>query len=346
MHVYDYEINLMKRILLLFLILLPVIFQAQENSVFDAYRYIEKMDHTLNIKLELDNEGESFLYTEGTKRYNIEPNINTRVAISTHYRFLSIKIGFVPKVFSNIDSDKKGETKMFKIQGDIFVNNWIQNFEYMKVKGYFINNFNPILPVLPINDFVILSDLTTLSISGSTSYKYNDHFSLKSILNQTEIQRKSTGSTISSIEYGYFKMYDKTQDLDLRSFDLVLNTGFVYTHVINRKLYASLGGIPGLGIEFNKLVTIIEEKKVITKDNNFVFHLNAQMGIGYNSKSFYAGSYLKGIVAVRGKKSLVGFNTFRGVFQIYVGYRFKAPKFMKEGFDWMEDESPIQLSSN
>ncbi len=336
----------MIRFHLLFLVLLPAFVQAQENSIFDSYRYIEKMDHTLNIKLELDNEGESFLYTQKNNRYNIEPNINTRVAISTNYRFLSLKIGFVPKAFANIDADKKGETKMFKIQADIFVKNWIQNFEYMKVQGYYIKDFNPIIPIPPMNDFVILPELKTLSISGSTSYKYNDYFSLKSILNQTEIQRKSTGSTISSLEYGYFKMSDKTQNFDLRSFDLVLNTGFVYTHVINHKLYASLGGIPGLGIEFNKLETEVEDKKVTTKDNNFVFHLNAQMGLGYNSKSFYAGSYLKGIVAARGKESLVGFNTFRGVFQIYVGYRFKAPKFMKDGFDWMEDQSPVQLSAN
>lgn len=339
--VYGYEINLMVRIYIVFLISLPSVLWSQENSVFDNYRYIEKMDHNLNIKLELDNEGESFLYTEETNRYNIEPNINTRVAISTNYRFLSLKIGFVPKAFANIDSDKKGETKMFKVQGDIFVKNWIQNFEYLKVQGYYINDFNPIMPMPPINDFVILPELKTLSISGSTSYKYNDHFSLKSILNQTEIQRKSTGSTISSLEYGYFKMSDKTQGLDLRSFDLILNTGFVYTHVINRKLYTSLGGIPGLGLEFNKLVTYIEDEKVITKDNNFVFHLNAQLGIGYNSKSFYAGSYLKGIVAARGKESLVGFNTFRAVFQIYVGYRFKAPKFMENGFDWIEDQNPL-----
>ena len=121
---------------LLFLIFLPAFVLAQENSVFDSYRYIEKMDHTLNIKLELDNEGESFLYTEGNNRYTIEPNINTRVAISTNYRFLSLKIGFVPKAFANINSDKKGETKMFKIQADIFVKNWNHNFESFQILYY------------------------------------------------------------------------------------------------------------------------------------------------------------------------------------------------------------------
>lgn len=316
--------------------------RAQEGSVFDQYRYIEKMDHTLNFKLELDNEGESFLYTEGSERYNIEPNINTRVAISTNYRFLSIKIGFTPKIFADIDSESKGETKMFKIQGDIFVKNWIQSFEFLKLKGYFINDFDEIILPRPRNgDYTILPELKTLSISGTTAYKYNDHFSLKSILNQTEIQRKSTGSTISSLEYGYFKMYDYSQDFDLRSFDLVFSTGYIYTHVINRKLYASLGGIPGMGIEFNKLTAKIDDKKNTTTDNSFVFHLNAQLGLGYNTERFYAGSYLKGIVVARGKNSLMGFNTFRGVFQIYVGYRFKAPKFVKDSFDWMEDQNPM-----
>lgn len=332
----------MKRYVLIFLISFPILAFSQVNSQFDSSVYIEKMNNTLNIKVELDNDAESFLYTEGLNRYTIEPNINTRIGISTNYRFLSIKVGFTPKALSNINSDRKGETKMFKIQSDIFVNNWIQSFDYLKVKGYYLKDFNPILGLMPrLKDYEILPELKTLSIGGTTAYKFNNHFSLKSILTQNEIQLKSTGSTISSLNYGYFKMYDKTQGLDLRSFDLVINTGFIYTHVINEKLYASLGGIPGIGIEFNKLVTNFEDEMIITKDNNFVFHLNAQLGLGYNTKRFYAGTHIKGIVTARGKKSLVGFNTLRGVFQIYVGYRFKAPKFVENAFDWMEDQNPL-----
>lgn len=328
---------------LLFLFFIPTLVLSQINTSQYSTRYIEKMNNTLNVKIELDNDAESFLYQEGTNKYNIEPNINTRIAISTHYRFLTLKIGFVPKLLSNIDTKLKGETKMFKVQSDIYINNWIQSFEYLKVKGYFVNELNPIIgPKPPLNGYVILPELKTLSISGSTAYKFNDHFSLKAILNQTEIQRKSTGSTISSLNYSYFKMTDKTQELDFKSFDLVLYTGYIHTHVINEKWYASLGGLPGLGIEFNKRTSKIEDIIVNEKDNNFVFHLNAQLGLGYNSKSFYAGTFLKGIISARGKNTLVGFNTFRGVFQIYAGYRFKAPKFLADGFDWIEDQNPIK----
>ncbi|MCF6297316.1 MAG: DUF4421 domain-containing protein [Flavobacteriaceae bacterium] len=334
----------MKRFFLIFLICYPLFVSSQGNSQYGSTKHIEKMNSTLNMKFGLDNDAESFVFENAINRYSIEPNINTRVVISAYYRFISLKVGFAPKFLSNIDTGIKGKTNMFKIQGDIFFKNWLQSFEYLNVKGYFINDKkNLIAPIIPpLEDFQILPNLGTVSLSGSLGYKFNDDFSLKALLNQNEIQRRSAGSTISSLNYGYFKMLDKTQDINLRSYSIALHTGYIYTYVLNRKWYSSIGIIPGLGKEYNKRITKVEEENILEKDNNFVFHLNAHFGLGYNSRKVYGGAFLKGITANRGKNSLIGFNTARGIFQLYIGYRFKAPKPLKEGFDWLEDQIPIK----
>ena len=137
-------------------------------------------------------------------------------------------------------------------------------------------------------------------------------------------------------------MKDETSTQDLESYGIILNTGYFYTFVISHKWYANLGASPGLGIEFNKITERIEETDLINKNHETVFNLETDIGLGYNSNSFFGGINFKLIGTSREENSIIKFNTARGIVQLFVGYRFKAPKFVEKGSDWIENQNPFK----
>jgi len=331
----------MNKLFYLFFLLLPLVIFSQNNSSFGESNYYETMQNKLNVKFEVDNDIESYEFDDGITRYEIKPNSSLRTSISANTRFLTIRVGYSPNFLADKNADEKGKTKVFKMNLDIFMKDWMQTLSFSSVKGYYIDNPNNISP-LGNQEYVILPNLKSLRIGGSTSYKFNKNLSFKAIFNQYAIQRKSAGSFIPTLTYQYLKLDDSSNPQDLRSFDIILNAGYFYTFVISHKWYANLGLSPGLGIEFNKLTTKIQDDTDITKSNEVVFNINTLIGLGYNSKNFFSGIALRGIATTRDKESIVQFNTVRGIFQLYVGYRFNTPKFVDQSFDWIEDQNPLK----
>ena len=333
----------MMRLFFLLFFSLPLLVYSQENISLSNSEYIEIMNNKLSLKLGIDNDIESFEFKDENLNYLIEPNIDLRTELSIHYRFISFSIGYTPKFLSNNNKDLNGETKVFKIQTDLYLKNWIQTFEYYKVKGFYLTDLKGSENLnLPEDiQFLILPDLKTVTIRGVTRYKFNNNFSLKALTTQNEIQRKSAGSFIPSLTYSYFEITDKSTFQDLNSYSLIINTGYFHTFVINKKWYSGLGISPGLGIEFNKLITRTDNGNIYSRDNDLVFNLDTHLGLGYNSKSFFGGVDLRFIATTRDENSIIEFDTLRGLFQIFIGYRFNSPKFLKESVDWIEDQNPL-----
>jgi hypothetical protein len=334
----------MTKPILLFLIIFPFFSFSQDISELSNESYFETMKNKLNIKLEFDNDIESFEFDDGITSYTIKPNINFRTSISVNHDFLTLRVGFSPKFLARDDSKIKGSTKVFKVNMDLFIKNWVQTFEFSTVKGYYLDDIEGIDNInLPDDsDFIILPDLKTTTFRGFTRYKFNDNFSFKAILNQYDIQIKSAGSFVPSLNYGYAKLSDDSSIQDLQSIDIVLNAGYFYTFVINKKWYTNLGISPGLGIEFNKLKTKNADEVINSRNNGLIFNINTLIGLGYNSKSFYSGVFLRGVATTRDDNSIVKFNNVRGVLKFFIGYRFRSPKFVNDGFDWIEDQNPLK----
>lgn len=335
----------MKQIVIVIVCLFPICGWAQleEDS---SNSYFAKMNNTLNLRLDLDNDVRSFEYEGDQDNYAIEPNTNLRLAVAINYRFISLKIGFSPKFLAASDADLKGNTNVFRLSLNIFFKDIYQNFDYNKVKGYYIET--GIVPTFGIDqtqtDYVILPNLKTLSITGTTSYRFNENYSFKAVINQNEIQTKSSGSFIPSLYYGYFEITDDTTPQDIKSWFTILNAGYFHTFVINNNWYSNLGLSAGLGIEFNKLITRFEEDipDVTTRHNNAAVNISTQIGLGYNSRRFYGGTALTGNATQRDEQSVIQFDSVRGYFKVYVGYRFDAPKSFEKGMDWIESKNPFK----
>ncbi len=332
----------MIRPILILIFAMPLFCFSQEDTSFSDASYFESMRTKLNLKLGLDNDIESFELDNDLSHLSVRPNTNLRMTIGINHKFLNLKFGFSPKFLASDDSSKKGSTKTFKIALTIFIKNWVQLLEYSNIVGYYIDDISDSNSGLFENvDYIILPDMKTISVRGITSYKFNDKFSLRSITNQSEIQRKSAGSFIPSFSYDYFKMSGASAIQKLESVNLILSASYFYTFVVRKNWYFNLSAGPGMGVAFNHL---LEEDIDYTNSDwtsAIIFDVNTLAAFGYSSEFFYGGISYKLSGTTQDKYSVIKFDSSRGVFNVFFGYRFKSPKFVDKSFNWVEDKIPL-----
>ncbi|MGA9269852.1 MAG: DUF4421 family protein [Lutimonas sp.] len=327
----------------IFLLLTPAVFYGQLDTEMDSNGYFVKMNNTLNLRLDLDNDVRSFEFNTTNDTYSILPNTNGRIAFAYNYRFLTFKIGFSPAFLASGDSGEKGKTTVFRLTLDMFIKDFYQTFDYDQTKGYYIDGNQGSFPGLNPSEgeFIILPDMRTFSITGITRYRFNENYSFKALVNQTEIQTKSAGSFVPELRYGFWQIKQPSGPQDIESFYFLVNAGYHYTFVISNNWYANLGLSTGLGIEFNKIDTRAGEFESTERTTSAVFDVNTQIGLGYNSRRIYAGTALIGSAITRNEESLIKFDNVRGYFKIFVGYRFDPPRALVKAMDWVESKNPF-----
>ncbi|MFD1315865.1 DUF4421 family protein [Namhaeicola litoreus] len=323
------------------IIFIPLWLQGQNFDRRFSKDFIEEMTNTLNVRFGLDNDIESFDFDENELSYSIVPNLNYKMRLAVNYRFLSFKLGYTPTFFANADSDKKGKTKVFKIGGDVFLNNWLQTLEYSKTQGYYISDIKIGNDYLPgYDDYIILPKLKSVIVGSITRYRFNEKYSLKSLINQTEIQRKSAGTFMPSFILKYNKISDSSINETFNIFDAAITAGYYYNFVINQRWFVNAGFAPGLGYEYSRRISEADMVNKTTENSALVTILLLDFGMGYNSKDFFGGFNFNGNFLNRDENPLVDFNTSRSFFQMYIGYRFKAPNFLKNAVDSIEYNTP------
>ncbi len=333
----------MHRLRTLLLFLIPLSIYGQLDTEMDSEGYFVKMNNTLNLRFDLDNDVRSFEFDVGDELYSILPNTNLRMAIAYNYRFLTFKVGFSPKFLASGDTEDKGKTTVFRLTLDMFFKDIYQTFDYDQTKGYYIDGLDGGLPGLnnDSGEYILLPDMRTLSITGVTRYRFNENYSFKALVNQTEIQLKSAGSFIPELRYGYWQIKQPSGIEDIESFYILANGGYSYTYVLNENWYANLGLSAGLGIEFNKIDSRVDEFETTLRFTSVIADVNTQFGIGYNSRRLHAGTALIGSAISRNDESAIQFNNVRGYFKIFVGYRFDPPRFLVSTMDWVESKNPF-----
>jgi len=322
---------------ILLILIFPFVVFSQKNDSIPTNDFIEIMEDKLSVKIDVNNDIESFNAIENGIEFEIKPNIDYRAEVSVHYRFISFTLGFTPHVFTNFDKVNKGETKIFKFETDFYIKKWIQTIGYSQTKSFYSPDY-PIPEDYP-TDYLILDELKIYNFMGATRYRFNPKYSLKAITTQTEIQRKSAGTFMPGLFYSFnYIKNDETQQR-LKTFNTTLTAGYLYTFVINRKFYASIGATPGVGIDFNKIEAIDNEDT--NTDTNVTLNFDGHLGMGYNSANWFGGGYFKLNTTDRVENEIVNYDNYRTHFQIFIGYRFNAPKFLKKEVDWVEKNSPL-----
>ena len=340
----------------LYFILFPFFVHAQIeiDSVepqINSNIYLKDFNDQINIKLDVDSDFERFDLKGDDFEYDIRPNIALKSKISFSYRFLSFGISFLPKFLpGNNDDELKGKTKGIGFGINLNLKHWIQELKYSNVEGFYLENssdFN-LASIDNSEPYFLFPNLKITSFQGNTSYKFNPNFSLKAISTQTEIQLKSAGSFIPGIHYSYY-IIDNKSNSELQqssqrsnSFEVILNAGYYHTFVLNKSWYAAVGLTPGFGINYTNLLTRLPDENVKTNYSNGVFRINGRSGIGYNSERFFGGAEIGAYRSFRNDNiSTVTIATTGITYQIFIGYRLKAPKFLKKTVDEVEDIIPF-----
>jgi hypothetical protein len=185
-------------------------------------------------------------------------------------------------------------------------------------------------------------------VRGATAYKVSRKFSVKALNTQTEIQLKSCGSLIPSVSYSFYVVDNKSNDTIQKSsqksniYEAVINIGYYYTFVISKRFYVALGVAPGCGASYTHLLTRLPEGNIYTDYISPVFRMQERAGIGYNSRKFFAGFDISMMQSIRDNNTTaVQLNMARTYFQVFIGYRFKAPGFLKKNTLVIEDKIPL-----
>ncbi len=313
--------------------------------------YIERMSNYLSVKLNVNNNINGF-EVRGATKADILPNDNKSLKLSVNYRWFSFSYSYTPKFFpGNDDSDLKGKTKATAYNFSLTFNHWIQSFNYEKVQGYYLGNTQDVDPSWEEgkDPYIQFPELVYQSFRGHTAYKFNKNYSFNAISVQTERQIKSAGTFMPVLSYNYYIIDDKVELTGTNSsqksnnFEALITAAYFYTFVFRENFYVSAGAGAGGGILFTKLLTRTPSGNLTTNSNHPIWRLESGAGAGYNGKRFFAGGQLTGSresYDQKGNTTTVVVND-RLFFQIFTGYRFNAPKFLKSSLDKAEEKIPV-----
>ena len=310
-------------------------------------KYIEKADTMITVKLNANNEFEFFKQEGDHFAYDLRPNIKLSNKLAFNYRMISFGIGFAPKFIpGNNDNAEQGKTKAFAFGLAVNSSHLIQDLQIGRIQGFYLHNSTDFVPGWEKgkDPYLQLPDLVMATIRGSTSYKFNPNFSLKAISSQTEIQLKSCGSFIPSLSYRYYEIDNKSQissqssSQQSNNFEGLVNIGYYYTFVLNSKFYLSAAINPGIGFDYTYLTTRYQEGDQHNSYSDLVLRSQEKVGLGYNSKKLLAGAEFSIAHSMRNmNQTSVKLEAKRIYFQVFVGYRFIAPRFIKHETDLVEE---------
>ena len=325
------------------LLLIPFTLFSQEKqntltSKTERDNYVQKEDTLINFKFSFYNLDQEFNIAGNDFNNTIQPNFTLKTRFFFNYRFVSLALaiapGFIP---GNRDSYLRGKTKTFTFNLNFYMTHWAHEFQFNKTKGFYIGNTaNPQIPdwVEGEDPYAQLPDMKLVTFRGTTSYLFNSNFSLKAVRSQTEIQKKSAGSFIPSLIYNYYTIDTRGENgsgQNSYNFEGLVSLWYMHTFVIHKNWYVTGGVAPAVGYNFSKIDTYFEDSHFTDHYREPIFRLNEQISLGTNFKRFFTGIQL---FASQTKEFLgdnpVKQNNYYTTFQVFAGYRFNAPKFLKK----------------
>jgi len=305
-------------------------------------QWIEHMSEYIQLRLTQSTDTEKFAVmttgNSGTSQF-ISPNAASATSIGLSYKFLSFSYSFIPKNLpGNDDDDIKGKTKGSGYNLNFNFSKWQQVMAYGKTTGYYLENTKDFDFTWQEGDpYAQLPNLRYTNYEGITAYKFNSNYSLNAVASQSERQLRSAGSFMPSLLYRYYILDDRTPitstntTFKSNNFEMLLGAGYYHTFVMKKSFYAALGVTPAAGFIRTNFFARTATQTTETSATNFIFRWDLRGGIGYNGERFFAGGFLRGFGAAnKQSKGSTAINTdARLAIQLFLGYRLRAPKWLK-----------------
>ena len=332
------------------LILLSTFAFSQNDSIYQevkqkydtTYRvdYSNKMICRLNIDSDISN-----IYIRKVKEKSENkfiPNEIFKLRFSFDYKFLGVTVSFSPSFFpGNNDNSIKGNTLILDLGFKFFYSDRLrQEIIYKNVQGYYL--------VSPDNDQLIEAypRMKVNTYGGKTFFIVNRNFSYRAYESQTERQMKSVGTFIPSLYYAYNTLETNAENTTklfidkIYSYDLIIQAGYMYNVVLDKKWFATAGFHPGLGYNYsnNFYLNNQNNQELEQKSRGLNFNIDANLALGFNNSNFFSGIKAN----YRNFNYINDLNTefinTRIGFDFFIGYRFKESKPIKKVFEKIEEQ--------
>lgn len=301
--------------------------------------YVKSYLDKLMLKMDMDNDLLRFKLSGDDFKYDIRPNLGPSRTMSFNYRWAYIGFSYLPDfILKNKWNDRRGKTQAFSMGGGITAPRFLFDLKYTGVKGFYLHNTSDyVMGWNPDSDpYIQFPDLDTWMIRGSAFYKTNPNFSVRAIQNQTEAQRKTASSLLPGIAYNYYVIDNKSQtgSSSQRSKNLMIIAQLDYyaTLVLHKKWYATLGVGAGGGFNYTWLLTRQSNGNIESTQSSGVVRGFLNTGLGYNGTRFIAGAELLYHQSYSQQQKTIDLVFTRTAYQIFIGYRFNAPVFLKNSF--------------
>ncbi|SFN30042.1 protein of unknown function [Chitinophaga sp. YR627] len=302
--------------------------------------WIEKFSDQINIKLALINTADALVLQADSVRQVLQPNPSELFRLYVNYRFISFYINYVPHFLpGNNDDDEKGRTSGIGLGTSLNFRNWFTDLYFSHTKGYYLENTKDYRPDWqPGDPYFQVPAMHVTRFEGQTGYNTNARHSLPAIISQTERQMKSAGAFIPKILYKYDIIDNRTQGTystqKSQNVQLMLGAGYQHTFVVKRSLYAFGGFTPSFGYIFYKVTTRIGPERFTFNNRGPIYQWDAKFGFGYNGHRLFTGTYLSAYSAryAQGLSTVVD-QDVSVFFQLFVGVRLSAPRFISKKMD-------------
>lgn len=311
--------------------------QVARDTTWKRSDYIANTDEYLSVKINGYNDTDRLRLTSDNY-LDIRPNTDVRNRISVNYKWLTLGFSFkVPTLFGN-DDQTKGDTKTSGFSTAVNLDRWSFGFDFDRNVGYYLENSKNYLPNPSANDFITFPDFTTNTYRLNIGYLTNTRFSLKALTSLTERQLQSSGSFIPFLRFTLFTT--DHQDLELINFDSSTNfqvsTGLSYNYklILFENFY--VGGVGSVGGGW--INSRFDSDTVLTRSsNNSLLSYAYGVNFGYNAKRFFFGGLFKSSSTSYSTINDIDINTRINSFEIFLGYRFWVPKFLRKPLNWADD---------
>ena len=306
--------------------------------------FIKRYSDKLIVKLDIDNDINQYLLTGDGFKYDIRPNVGPAKTLSASYQWAYLAIAYLPRITNPNDYEKRrGETNGLGIGTGITTPHLLSDINYKKVSGFYlyntedyIDNWDP-----KTDDYIQFPDLQVWMIRGTTKYKLNPNYSIRAIQYQTEAQRKSAASFVPELNYNYYVIDNSSETAassqKSNNLQVLAQLNYYGTWVLHKRWYLAGGLGIGAGGSYTWLTTRMQNGETIHSSlSSFVMRGVVHTGIGYNAERFISGAELFYHKSYSQQQNgVVDMQFTRIAFQVFVGYRFKTPKFLVRDVDFV-----------
>lgn len=329
------------RILSLILVHCSVLIFSQNDSInVETLSYDDKVILRFNLDTNIDN------YVISSKDLSVKPRLELNNQINTtfglDYKIISATISFSPHFFPGNNNDLKGKSTFTRYDFRFFPKNIIQTLSYKNSKGFYISNTQDYVSNWQKgkDPYLTFPNLRIQSFGGSTSYIFNNNFSLKGIYYQKEWQTRSSGSFVPSLNYEYVIFSDEQNSIRTKEYQLNLNldAGYYYNYLLTKNINIAPFIYAGAGKKWSDSRDDIT-KNEREKGNYFTQNFGGGIHLGYNNDRFFFGSKFNysGSHYKDDDTNIINNNFY---VLLFFGYRLNPPAKVKKIYDKIQEKIP------